>query len=158
MVNYWEISHRKFYYSNDNILYFTSLGKRQNMNDIWGICKELFVWLRRSSSYRGARSTYAAHVPVIPSTVAPQLSQLIHYSPVGDSIYLVSTLSAVSLTTRLTTRLAHSPVGQASLLPEFCSTMTLLLANVWPLKFETIPCSNEGMTTALHSSFSTESW
>jgi hypothetical protein len=72
--------------------------------------------------YRGAHRTYAAHVPVIPSTGARQLPHLIHYSPVGDSISLVSALNAVSLTTRL----AESPVGQTSLL----STIPLLLANL----------------------------
>lgn len=84
------------------------------------------MWLRRSSLYRGAQRTYAAHVPVIPSTGARQLPHLIHYSPVGDSTYLVSALSTVSLVTRL----AESPVGQASLLSEFCSTITLLRANL----------------------------
>ena len=51
------------------------------------------MWLRRSSLYLGAQRTYAAHVPVIPSTGARQLPHLIHYSPVGDSVYLVSALS-----------------------------------------------------------------
>ena len=87
---------------------------------------ELFVWLRRTSLYRGDQRTYAAHVPVIPSRGVRQLPRLIHYSPVGDSIYLISALSAVSLTTRL----AESPVVRASLLSEFCSTITLLWANL----------------------------
>jgi hypothetical protein len=110
------------------------------------------VWLRRSSLYRGDQPTYATHVPVIPSTGARQLPHLIHYSPVGDSIYIVLELSAV----RLTTRLAESRVGQASLLSEFRSTITLLLAHLGALKLQTSRCSNEGMTTALHSSLSTE--
>lgn len=79
------------------------------------------MWLRRCSFYQVTQRTYAAHVPVIPSTGARQLPRLIHYSPVGDSIYLVSALSTLSLTTRLD----ESPVGQASLLSEFCSTITL---------------------------------
>lgn len=57
---------------------------------------ELFVWLRRRSLCREAQGTYAAHGPVIPSTGARQLPRLIHYTPVGDSIYILYQCSAPS--------------------------------------------------------------